>query len=592
MVKYSNYPHLQLEIFYKRGTVLKKLLLILICTTLLLSACGKAEPQDKTFRWVSAFKETTINPHDSAAMGNYEVVDLIQVSLYRWAPAESRDKIYLTPALAEGEPTSTDGRTWIIKVNKNAKWQNGEAITAETFIYSWRMGLDPNLYYAHASKLANETVEVEGAYAYYNQLNDGAAIEWDTVGLKVIDSHTLEIRTTQVYTAQDVMRHFSTRMTGPVFEALYEAGMNAGRTATDYGSELDRFMGCGPFKLTAWVKGSSRVFAKNEHFIAQGTVKLSGIDCRVVTDSGTRLQLFEAGESDYVALEGAAVEKYIEHPQLVSYDQKTVRTLEVNRLNPGHPVLGDTGLRHALYLAIDRAALAGLTYTTAAPYFISTLAYSFPDGTAYRQMEAANAWLPSNAGYQPELAKTLFEEALARHGLERLDLTMVYPGDDADSLKVLSEYLQSALPSVLGADKLSIQLQSMPKQAANDLMRKGDQATWDLCWSGYNLSAETFEPHKKFAPYVTGDSRNWTAYDNAYLNTKYGDLLTETYRLDPQATFELTVEIEKSIILDDVTCIPVVQERSYVLYDSRVKLALNTNIPPLGFGWEYMDITE
>ena len=568
---------------------MKKLLIMLICMALL-AACGQKEPQDKTFRWVSALKESTLNPHDSALVNNYEVVDLLQVSLYRWTPAESRDKVYLIPALAEGEPQSADGRVWIIRVSPDAKWQNGEAITAETFIYSWRMGLDPNLYYTQAGRLAADAIEVEGAMAYYNQLTDGIAVDWDSVGLKALDSHTLEIRTVQAYTAQEVMRHFSTRMTSPVYEPFYEAGMNPGRTATGYGSELDAFMACGPFKLTAWVKGSSRVFVKNEHFIAQSTVKLSGIDCRVVTDSGTRLQLFEAGESDYVALEGAAVEKYIENPQLVSYDQKTVRTLEVNRSNPSHPALRDAQLRRALYLAMDRVTLAGLTRTTAAPYFISTSAIAFPDGTAYRAMEAANSWLPEQAGYEPELARTLFEEALAHHGLERLDLTLVYPGDDADSLKVLSEYLQSALPAVLGVDKLSIKLQAMPKQAANDLMRKGPHDAWDLCWSGYNLAAETFEPYKKFGPYVTGDSRNYAAYDNAFLNAQYPNLLTEVYRLDPEAAFDLTVEIEKSIILDDVTCIPVVQERSYVLYAERIVLALDRYVPQLGFGWEYMDI--
>ena len=47
-----------------------------------------------------------------------------------------------TPGLAKSGKVSKDGLTWTFKL-RNAKWSNGDKITADDFVYSWRRSIDP-----------------------------------------------------------------------------------------------------------------------------------------------------------------------------------------------------------------------------------------------------------------------------------------------------------------------------------------------------------------------------------------------------------------------------------------------------------------
>ena len=85
--------------------------------------------------------------------------------------AEHRDDLVkYNVALAEGDTVETAEKGYVfeIKLNPNAKWENGEAITADDYIYSMQQLLNPkmknyraNLYYAGESAVA-------GGNAYYN----------------------------------------------------------------------------------------------------------------------------------------------------------------------------------------------------------------------------------------------------------------------------------------------------------------------------------------------------------------------------------------------------------------------------------------
>ncbi|MDP4121369.1 MAG: ABC transporter substrate-binding protein, partial [Bacillota bacterium] len=93
---------------------------------------------------------TTMNAHVTEQVDT-NVIDLVQGNLYRWVPSSDGSKATLAPDLAAGEPTvSADGLTWTIKIDPNAKWSNGDPINADTFIYSWKMALDPALLNAPA----------------------------------------------------------------------------------------------------------------------------------------------------------------------------------------------------------------------------------------------------------------------------------------------------------------------------------------------------------------------------------------------------------------------------------------------------------
>ncbi|MEW5208172.1 ABC transporter substrate-binding protein, partial [Bacillus cereus] len=47
------------------------------------------------------------------------------------------------PALATKTELSKDGLTYKFTLRKDAKWQNGDPVTAKDFVYSWQRTVDP-----------------------------------------------------------------------------------------------------------------------------------------------------------------------------------------------------------------------------------------------------------------------------------------------------------------------------------------------------------------------------------------------------------------------------------------------------------------
>ena len=86
---------------------------------------------------------------------------------------------------AESWSISDDGKEYVFNINKNAKWSNGESVTADDFVWSWKRILTASL----GSQYPDMLYYLEGAYEYHNGLID----DFDQVGVKSIDEHTLQV---------------------------------------------------------------------------------------------------------------------------------------------------------------------------------------------------------------------------------------------------------------------------------------------------------------------------------------------------------------------------------------------------------------
>lgn len=543
--------------------------------------------EKKIFNWSSTNSASNISPFE----GNTEIIDYIHANLYRYVANEARDAAVLAPDLAAKEPYTEDGYTWTIELNPEAKWANGDPINADTFMYSWKMALDPKISYATPSGLAKNFIEVAGAYDYYTQASTGVPVDWEDVGFKKVDDHTLTVTATEKYTAVDVMRHFQMRYTGPVYEPLYEAGMNSDRTATTYGTETDQIMSCGPFQLVSWTKGTERIFERNLNYVHADEIKLDGMDVRVVQDELTQLELFQNGEIDYLQLGSNGEERYGDDPRTYTYESGVVRGIEINFENPDKPYLNNLNFRKALYYGIDRSPVAKVTGNIPADYFLPTSYAMYADGTKFRDLPGASDYLKPNASYDPDLAKEYFEKALAETGVSKVSLNLIY-NEAVEDLRAASEYIQSSLTDVFGADKFELNIAAMNNSAAVELMRTSQQGPtngWDLCWGGWDLTAAVFYPNRKFEVYLSTDSRRFSQYNDKVLDELYAQSISEECRLDEKKRGEITVEMEKEL-LDQVLQVPVYQQVSKYIHSDRVILAVEDRLNILGFGWIYMDM--
>lgn len=93
---------------------------------------------------------------------------------------------------------------------------------------------------------------------------------------------------------------------------------------------------------------------------------------KIIPDRGTQLQMFEAGELDYVELNSSQFKDYEEDPRVLYSPSIYVKYMPVNVNNPDTPILSDVNFRKALFLAVDRESIAKLLNAKPANYLLST----------------------------------------------------------------------------------------------------------------------------------------------------------------------------------------------------------------------------
>ena len=289
---------------------------------------------------------------------------------------------------AESWSISDDGKEYIFNINKNAKWSNGEPVTADDFVWSWKRILTASL----GSQYPDMLYYLEGAYEYHNGLID----DFDQVGVKSIDEHTLQVNLnnpTPFFLG--LLSHYST---WPVHkDTVLKFG-----DIDDRNGEWTRpgnFVCNGPFQLKTWELNNKIVVEKNPHYYDASMVRLNEIHYYPVSNVMTEDRMFRAGQLHLTStLPSQKCPIYIEENPNLRIDP--YMGTYFYRINTENEVLKDVKVRKALAYSIDRQLLVDkVTKCGQIP------AYSFtPPGT--------NGYQPTTEiPFDPILAKSLLEEA-------------------------------------------------------------------------------------------------------------------------------------------------------------------------------------
>ena len=554
-----------------------------------------AEPY--TYYFVRTGEESTLNPHEANGTNTYPLVDRVAGMMYYYIPSEDGLTATLAPIYAEDVPTvDASGKLWTIKLKKDMKWADGDPITAKDWVYSWKMQMDPKLYYGTGSAMASNYITIKNATDYYNSVNKNLSTTWEDVGIKAVDDYTITIECTTSYTAEEVMRHLYLRSAGLVKESIYSKCLSADGMTCDYGSSLEKCAFAGQFYIESYTKAAEAILLKNPNWPLADMIHIDKCVSRVVTDESTRIELFEKGECSHVSLGTNGLAKYGEDPRLKEYGSKTINSLEVNT-NHKDPVmdaiLSDPMFRQGLFYGIDRNAIAKLLDAQAAPYHLSWMGQILDDGTMYRQTPEAKAlvekWAPNNnGGYEPDKAKQYVETVLKKNGKDKVTLKMVYT-ENSEMLRQASEYIDAQFDIVFGG-MIDIELQATPSASKNDLLRSswktGPVDTWELGWGGWGLAAESYYPWKKFEKYTSTNSTRYAPCEGSPLDSIYAECLIDENRLSDKKLLELTVKGENAWY-ENMINIPVYSAITKMMYAENVDLPMTEYSSAPGFGWMY-----
>ncbi|PHP27285.1 peptide ABC transporter substrate-binding protein [Limimaricola cinnabarinus] len=244
------------------------------------------------------------------------------------------------PGVATGFEVSEDGLTYTFTLRDDAKWSNGEPVTANDFVYSWRRAADPATaseyqWYMGLMKLANIEEVIAG---------DKSPEE---LGVEAVDDHTLKVTLSQALPYFPQMVTHTT--TFPVPQAVIE---EHGDAWTQPGNMVSN----GAYVLEDRVPQEYITLTKNPEYWDAENVIIEEVTALVINDENQALTRYLAGEFDQTDVPAGQFPRLSEEypDQAVSVPDLCSYYYNLNVSDSGPEALQDVKVREALYLAIDR----------------------------------------------------------------------------------------------------------------------------------------------------------------------------------------------------------------------------------------------
>lgn len=559
--------------------VLALLISVIMVMSTILSGCGGSKSSDEYAGYYKTYINASIPTMNFLADATVGALrNYTGLRLYSYMP-ENR-KAVLQGELAAEEPVCMDGEesgsVWQIKLRENAKWENGDKITADDFIFSAQTALDPEQLYVEGAKVASSVVTIKNGVEYIEQYAPGnSPIGWEEVGIQKVDDYTIEITTSHVTTAQKIMQHFSSDPSMLIHEETYEKCWDAAHSVNDYGSTKDKYMSCGAYILTEWVTDSKYVLTRNEDYVRSELIQFPGVVYRVVPDDNTALELFLAGELHNVSLTSAEIDNYLDDPRYMNEVSSQQLNVLINNRNTNYNgILNNLNFRKALFYGTDRESIAKLRNAVPATYILGNKMVVDESGTRFRDLESSQAYLPENYGYDPTYAKECFDAAMQECGLTELTLTVIF-SESSPNQRPLAEYIQTSWKDIFG-DNFTLELEPKPSSVAYS-QRKG----WDTNPNSYELAIEGYVPAANVltaavAPYTStydnaNEYNNDEVVDNLYKEAMYG----EKALTDNDYLVSLIQQIEQRVLFENYITCPVFEIPNASLLSEEIELPID-----------------
>ena len=226
-----------------------KVLIILLSVCIILSACSNKQSlysdQGQVFRKVITQDMTTL---DTALITDAVSGDIVAQAFEGLYTLNKEDKA--EPAIAKSFPKkSNGGKTLTINLRKNAKWSNGDSVTAYDFVYAWRKVVNPKT----ASEFAYIMSDIKNA----DEVNAGKKSVKD-LGIKAIGKYKLQVDLERPVPYINELLALNTF--NPQNEKV------AKKFGEQYGTTAEKAVYNGPFKVTNWKVEDKIQLVKNEQY--------------------------------------------------------------------------------------------------------------------------------------------------------------------------------------------------------------------------------------------------------------------------------------------------------------------------------------
>ncbi|MDF9826037.1 oligopeptide transport system substrate-binding protein [Ereboglobus sp. PH5-10] len=475
-------------------------------------------------------------------------------ALFEGLVNNSPDDLGVIPGVAERWDVSDDGLVYTFHLRADAKWSNGEPVTANDFVRSYARMLSPKL----ATEYAYMLFLLKGATDYYT----GKTGNFSTVGARAPDERTL------VLTLERPAPFFLSALTHYAWFPVPLSVIEKFGPVDAKGSRWTRpgnLVGNGPFVLTEWKQNQIISTRRSPTYWDRETVKLDGIDFYPVTQSDNEERMYRAGQLDIT---------YDFPPQKIpSYKRSPDSHLRIDpycgvyfyRFNTKRKPFDDVRVRRAFALAINRERL--VKYVTLAD---EKPAYTIvpPDVAGYTP--APDAALKANIAE----ARRLLAEAGYPNGKGFPKTELLY--NTLEKHRIIAEALQQMWRKNLGVE---IGLYNQEWKVYLD-----SQKTMNFQVQRAGWIADYVDPHVFFDLWRTGGGNNNTNWGNA----EYDRMLDAALEAKTQEERYAIYQRMEKMLLRDLPIMPIYFYTYARIISPRVKNFRTTFLD--NYPWKYVDL--
>ena len=442
----------------------------------------------------------------------------------------------IVPGIAKRwEMSDTEATFWL---RHDARWSDGSPVTAHDFIFAWRHALLPST----ASEYAFILYPIKNA----EKVNTGE-LPPSALGAKALDDYTIHVELQHPTAYFIKLGAFTTY--NPVKKSFYE------RWGDAYGSDADKMLYNGPFKMVSWKHSASLKLVKNPMYWDAKDIKLNGIDAAYITaDTRARLNLFVDGKIAYTRLDGDTYKDALrEHFRIRAFSTGSVFYLGYN-FRKGR-ITRDLNLRRAIQHIFDPDEFVNRVLGT--PGYLPGVSL-FPvwlDGVhgKFRQEYPA-----PRAKVDVKLARQYLDKAKKDLGVDKIPPLVLLVGDSPLAVKQ-AEYLQGLFKAKLGLD-LRIDTQTFKQRLAK--MTAGD---YDMVQAGWGPDFDDIMTFGNL--FATWNLNNRGRYSNPEYDHWVEVASNST---DPKVRMDAMGHLQQ-IMFDDCTMLPEYEQGVIYVMNSKLR---------------------
>ena len=534
-------------------------LLLVSAMTVGLAACGASSKDG-----AASAGATTTAANGSSASGTSDLNVMLETPVEALDPqqavdgtsfeviADYTDGLYqmdkdgeAVPALAADTQISEDGLSYTFKIRDDAKWSNGEPVTAQDFVFAWQRAVDP--------KVASE-------YAYMlsdvGQIKNAADIiagkkDKSELGVTAADDKTLKVELNVQVPYFLGLMYFPTFY--PVNQKFFES---CGDT---FATSPETTLSNGAFILDSYEPAATAFhLKKNPDYYDAKRVKLTGINYQVIQDSQQALMSYQTGAVDTTLVNGEQVDQVKDDPTFhaVAAGYLWYVVPNISKVKE----LSNLNLRLAMTMAINRESITtgvlkdgSIPTYTAVPIDFAT----GPDGSDFAgdQKKFENV-----CKFDATAAADYWKKGLGELGVSSISLNMIVDADDAPQkvAQVLKEQWETTLPG------LTVNLVVEPKKQRVQDMQDGNFEVALTRWG-----PDYADPMTYLGMWGTGNSNNYGEWSNADYDAILAACTTGDLAMDAAGRWAKLLDGEK-IVMDNAVIFPLYTQSNAQMISSKV----------------------